>query len=211
MKKTILSVVAALAIGTSGLMAGGAVAPAPVVIVEQALTGFYVGGAYTYADSTVEDLLVAEGVEGTNNSLALIAGYNINEYLAVEGRYSYLSEDSYDYKIANVTVGDVGEVDGSVWSIFIKPQYNVTPEFKVYGLLGYGSTTLTAITEDGDEDIVSEETAFQYGLGGAYAVSTNVEVFADWTRALDDDFVTEGIGALEGVSDLYTVGVNYKF
>ena len=210
MKKTILSVVAAVAIGTTGLMAGGAVAPAVEVELVPVLTGFYVGAGYTSADNEVIAQYELDGVEGTNNSLALIAGYNINEYLAVEGRYSFLSEDSYDYKIANVTVGDVGDVDGSVWSIFIKPQYSVTPEFKVYGLLGYGSTTLTETT-DGDVDIISEETAFQYGLGGAYEVTTNVEVFADWTRALDDDFTTAGFGALTGTTDLYTFGVNYKF
>ena len=197
--------IAAIAMATSMAVAGGAVAPVAVVEVEPALTGFYLGGSYAYADNEVTARYVEEGIEGTNNSFGLIAGYNVNEYFAVEGRYSFLAEDDYAFRQANVVVENVGEVDGSVWAIFLKPQYPVTPEFKVYGLLGYGETTLTA-----DEDIVSEEGAFQYGLGGAYSVTRNVEVFADWTRALDDEFATDGFD-LEGVSDLYTVGVNYKF
>ncbi len=197
MNKLIASVAVAALIGTSAI-AGGSVVETEVV--EPALTGFYLGAGYAYTDTIVDDLFYrGDQVDGTNNGLALIAGYNINDFVAVEGRYTFISEDNFADNY-----GYTEKVDGEAWSIFVKPQYSVTPEFKVYGLLGYGGVELSD-----SWDATIDTDGFQYGLGGAYAVTRNVELFADWTKAADyedNDFMLLNIN-----TDLYTFGANYKF
>ena len=180
----------ALAAMSTMAIAGGDIAPVIEVTEPVAgLTGFYVGGGYSYIDTslTIQDTIVDDGI----NAGTILAGYNLNEYLAFEGRYTFSADVDFDTNHA--------EIDGDIWSVFVKPQYPVSEDFKVYALLGYGETQLT---DDG---------TFQYGLGGAYSATTNVEVFADWVRAYDDDEVNTVIGEYDLSQDVFTIGVNYKF
>ena len=198
--KTILSLATIAALSTA-LMAGPAV---EVVTPVPALNGFYVGGAYSYLDSEItlvnSDLDIESEI--TNNAGMILAGYNFNEYIAVEGRYTFMA--SGDATVAGYKVADV---DGDTWAIYAKPQYNVTPEFKVYGLLGYASTSMTD-----DAGVTADVDGLSYGLGGAYAVTRNVEIFADWTKLNDDEYTVDGASYGRNLNtDAYSIGVNYKF
>ena len=62
-------------------------------------------------------------------------------------------------------------------ALFIKPQYPVTEEFTIYGLLGYGAVEARLTDADG----------FQWGLGVKYMVTENVGIFADYTSLYDGD------------------------
>ena len=82
MKKFTISVAAVMAMSTFAI-AGGDIAPvevvaAPVVIEDD--SSFYVGVGYSY---------VSADIDGTEegNAYSLIAGYNYNQYIAIEGRY----------------------------------------------------------------------------------------------------------------------------
>ncbi len=201
MKKILTTVVAAAALSTA-IMAGGTVEVPETIVVQEAptLSGFYAGVAYVYADTNVNEDYFGEDydVDGDNSGVSLIAGYDFNQYVAVEGRYSWLAADTYQDNY-----GFQDDVDGEAWSLFVKPQYPVTADFKVYGLLGYGELEL----QDSDNYSITAS-GFQYGAGVAYAATTNVEVFADYTKIADND-VDEFLGKMD--TDAFTIGINYNF
>ncbi len=188
--KKIIAAIAAFAFGISAF-AGGDIAPIEeqTVVTESELSGFYAGAGYSYVDNDL-------GIAGVNltehqNGLTILGGYNINEYVAVEGRYTFA--DSTDF--ANII-----DVDGDLWGIYVKPQYNISNDIKVYALLGYG-----------DVKSIDNGDGFQYGLGLAYGITKNVEIFGDWIRAYDDDLFSNDDAVANGTIDVFTIGANYKF
>jgi len=186
MKKILMAAVAAMTM----TFAGGNIVTEQEVQVEPALTGLYVGGGYTYIDAE----LASGGttVKESENAGTVLAGYNFNEYVALEGRYTFSTDINY--------AGLNTQVDGDVWGIYVKPQYPVSNDFKVYALLGYGDVI---DLDDGD--------GFQYGVGAAYSATKNVEVFVDWVRAYDDKIELTSTQNADFTVDLFTFGVNYKF
>ena len=190
MKKILMAAVAAMTMAVAGGNIEVAEVPAPVV----EKTGIYAGVAYTYTDTTVNDIQGAELASGTANAASLAIGYNVLPYLAIEGRYSFIAEDTYTY-----SDGSSDELDGTAWSLFLKPQY-AFGDIVVYGLLGAGQVEL------GD---VYSSTGFQYGAGLAYNINEDFLVFADYTKLADDeDFVGSDITANV---DAFNIGVAYKF
>ena len=162
-------------------------------------SSYYVGigmAATSTRDSSVGLNLTSEkaGQDRLGN-VALLAGYNINRYFAVEGRYT-----------TTFTKEDL--VDMNSLSIFAKPQYPLGEGFSVYGLLGYGSVSMDGINGSG---VDVDESGFQWGLGLDWEVANNTALFIDYTSLATD---MEGVywnGALEVDSDAVTVGVTYKF
>jgi len=110
-----------------------------------------------------------------------ILGYNFNEYIAVEGRISKTFWDR-DYS------------DATTYSLFLKPQYPVTEDFTVYGLIGFGGANVEGSDGDNDyqawPDMIGEDildhTGFQWGFGLSYAITEDFSLFADYTSAADD-------------------------
>ncbi len=179
-------------------MAGPTVEVVPETPAPAELTGFYIGGGHAYIDGEATDYF--DTVEVTNNALDLRAGYNFNDYIAVEGRYAIGASDTVQFNGFDTSF----EADYDTWGVFVKPQYPIG-DASVYALLGYGNI-------DGTFNGVNEldEDGFQWGLGAKYAVTTNVEVFADYINVYDDTVTIEG----EDIDfDAYTVtvGVNYRF
>ena len=198
MKKVTLSLVSIMAL--SGLaFAGGDIEPVAEPIVEAVdNSAFYIGlgmgGAELNVDATNEQF--------TSTALMLQAGYQYNEYVALEGRYSFGFSTDYDQGITTglATYGDI-----SSWGIYVKPMYPIG-DFSIYGLLGYGGVMLSDV-RNGD----AYENGFQYGLGASYDVTENVSVFADYVWLYDDtgfDYV-----AISNDVDVnvWTLGVSYEF
>jgi len=205
MKKTVLSLFAVAAMGSLA-MAGGDmknVVPAvePVVAVPAAAehNGFYAGVGLTAISARDASFSVdwggASGHQDRLGNVSLIAGYNFNEYVALEGRYttSFAHEDSM-------------EMDG--WSLFVKPQYPVTEAFSVYALAGFGGVIL-----DGINGVVTDvdDTDFQWGLGLEYMVTDDISLYADYVWAADnmDGLLFNGAKSID--VDAFTIGVNYLF
>jgi predicted porin len=182
MKKILTSALVA----STMAMAGGNIAEVEVAQVTPELTGIYVGAGYTYLNNT--ESILGVDISDSANAGTILAGYNFNDYVALEGRYTFTADIDFSGRT---------EIDGDVWGIYVKPQYPVSADCKVYALLGYGET----FDSDG---------GFQYGLGGAYSVNKNVEVFADYIRTHDDTEYTV-LGDVDYKQDVFTVGLNYKF
>jgi len=184
MKKFNLSLVAFLAMSTFAA-AGGDIAPVePAVetpVVEESTSSFYVGLGYSYMDLDPDNHSEADG-----DAILLLAGYNFNKYIALEGRYSGLTDC-----LENT-------------AIYVKPMYPFG-DVSIYALLGYGDTNY-------DNGVVSNsEDGFQWGLGANYAVTQNIGLFADYTSLYDDTgfenaFVNDDVQAYS-----VNVGFTYKF
>lgn len=194
---SMLKVLLAVAIATTIGFAGGNVTVAEVVAVDNIETPskFYVGGGYAY-----DEVTIGNSFEGNNNGFFIGAGYNVNEFVAIEGRYNEGIEDSASFVEAGV---DLGDLSLSAVSLFVKPQYSFD-DVKVYGLAGMSMTEIEFNSLN--EKVLDWETSFAYGIGGAYSFGTDVEVFVDYTMLYDD-----GNEDIDGEISSVNVGVNYKF
>jgi len=212
MKKRNLSIIAALALSTS-LYAGGDITPAvePVIpIIEETApvndSAFYVGlglSLMSLEDDYTKEEFSAKGV-------TLQAGYQYNEYLALEGRFTRdVGDVDYDHgSIANGGLNiDDYPTDFSNIGLYIKPMYTVD-DFTAYALLGYGEVELTNIPQ-GDED--RTEAGFQWGLGASYLVFDNISIFIDYLRMYDDKGFDGRATNRDVLVDAWTLGVTYKF
>lgn len=216
MKKIILSLVAISSLG----FAGGDIVPVVPVSTEIDETGFYLGAgisAMSSRDSAVSmDIFNVKAGQDRLGNINLLAGYMINEYLAVEGRYGF-----------GLTDGDKVEMD-SRWSVFLKPTYKFENEedrangenyFAVYALLGYGGIQLSGI--NGAIANV-DESGFQWGLGLSYTFRETARhdnyryadswtVYVDYTQVGNDMDGLYWNGARQVDADAFTVGLIYKF
>lgn len=201
MKKTTLSIVSILAL--SGLaFAGGDIAPVieeePIVVERSPL---YLGlgiGSFDFNDKFTNE-------EISSTTLMLQAGYKYNEYVALEGRYTF--GFSTDYKQGDLPDSSLGGYDGDTanWGIYVKPMYPIG-NFNLYALLGYGGVMLYDLA-GGD----AYESGFQWGLGADYAMSENFSIFVDYV-ALYDDTGFDYRAQLDDIdADTWTVGVSYRF
>lgn len=216
MKKIILSLAAA---GTLGF-AGGNIIPVTQVSDEIDETGFYVGAgisAMSTRDASVSmDIFSVKDGQDRLGNVALQAGYIVNNYLAVEGRYGF-----------GITDADKVEMKNQ-WSLFLKPMYKFENDeerangenyFAVYGLLGYGGIDL-----QGTNGVVANvnENGFQWGLGlsytfretpseGTYRYKDGWTVYFDYTSVGSNmsGLYYTGNGKVD--ADAFTLGVTYKF
>ena len=210
MKNTIIAAAAVMAIGTTGLVAGGDLAPvAPVMEVEVVApwTGFYVGGAVsanqTYLDGEA-DWFGTSYVNKTAYGLQGDAGYtfynNGTFLISAEGR------------IGGSFAGD-DYVETSYWGVYAKPEV-AFGAFGAYGLFGYGGVDMTdtenAELVDGravEYAVTVNENGFSYGFGGSYAINDTVSVFADYVVLPQFDLLFDR--SIE--NDVISAGVNYRF
>ncbi|WP_309496558.1 porin family protein [Sulfurovum sp.] len=162
-------------------------------------SSFYVGigmAATSTRDSSVSLSFLSEktGQDRLGN-VTLFAGYNLNKYFAVEGRYTTTFTDE-----------DLVEMDGL--SLFAKPQYPIDEQFSLYALLGYGTVTMDPVN---GSDVNVDESGFQWGLGLNYEVANNTSIFIDYTSLASEMKGVYYNGALEVDADQINVGVTYKF
>jgi len=140
----------------------------------------------------------------------ILAGFNANKYIGIEGRYTYGYNDiSYDKgnNPKNINV-DFNSKYSNI-AIYTKLKYEIN-NFKPYILLGYGESKITNRTHGG-KLFDFKEAGFQYGLGLGYGINNSWEVFVDYVKAYDDkgfDLMAQNQDV--GI-DLITVGVKYHF
>jgi opacity protein-like surface antigen len=214
MKKIVLSMAAAMTM-SSFAMAGGDLAPVPVVAPDE--SGIYFGIGYSYLKSDTSsdlyqygDLINSDEGEYSTNAGLFLLGYKYNRYLSFEGRYTYAFEkydsdidDNLDY---DFTLSNLG--------LYVKPHYSFG-DFTVYALVGYGWTMVEWETEG--EDVDKTNGGFQWGLGASYALSEHTSIFIDYTAFADSDVIEydDGQNTIEKdeITDIYTinVGMTYKF
>ncbi len=217
MKKITFSLVSILAL--SGLsFAGGSVAPVvpieePIVEAPAAVesSAFYVGLGYSYVSSNRAATLhtpgesdhgkIVKDMDSNGHNVLLQAGYQFNQYLAVEGRYTLsVSDLTLVNNLDNGNEKDV-DIDVSNIALYLKPIYPIG-DFSIYGLLGYGETKRNHTMR-----------VFQWGLGAQYAIRDNLLIFADYTRWYDeeDELHPSEPRLLDTDFPAVSIGLTYKF
>jgi len=203
MKKNIYSLIAICALSNIAY-AGGDIAPIePVVetpVIAPEKSTFYLG--LGVGSGMLDDDTTKEEIKST--TLTIQAGYQYNEYLALEGRYLFGFNTDYDGgNTGNLTSDYDG--DFSSWGIYVKPIYPVG-DFSLYALLGYGGVMLDDLV-NGD----AYESGFQWGLGASYAATDTISVFVDYVSLYDDTGFDYRAKNNDIKSDAWTLGVSYNF
>lgn len=202
MKKILLSLASMYALGSLSY-AGGDIVPVkepetvlPTVKDSTYYLGLGLGSASVNNDFTSEEI--------SNFSVMLQAGYQYNEYVALEGRYTFGFNTDYD---PGITANQESDYEGDLynWGIYVKPMYPIG-DFAIYALLGYGGVTLTELA-GGD----AYESGFQWGIGASYALNETVSVFVDYLSLYDDKGFDYRAEDHDIDADTWTIGVSYKF
>ncbi len=212
MTKTILAVAASALIAT-GLMAGGDISPVVTTEAEAVVednSNFYLGLGYSYLNTDAKVFgFDNDRVKGSNDGVMIQAGYNFNEFIAIEGRYTYGTDSEYKAKYFGMEYAH-RDLNVESFGIYVKPQYSVTDTIGVYGLLGMASLSYdydSKISDLFSEDRFSDtEWSFAYGVGAKYSATETIDVFVDATSIYDiqidgDDVDTYAIN----------VGLSYNF
>lgn len=144
---------------------------------------WYGTGGYTHLDADGGDLGAITGRVGAR----------LSPNFAVEGEGSFGVRDQ-DITVAGVNGKIEHQYDAAIYGVGVLP---VSPNFELFGRLGYGTTKIKAsaagvsASDDGE--------SFNYGLGAQYFLDAQNGLRADWTRR---DFRDDG-----GEADTY--GVSY--
>jgi len=180
MKKIALALTAAVAL-SSGAFAGKNVVPVQTEVAP-VLSPWYAGIAYSNLkmdlnchEAEYGDPIRSFDTDDRTNGILLLGGYELNDYLAFEARWTVALED---FKFSELDT----EIEYYNVALYLKPQYKMG-DFSIYGLLGFGYSHFKGnggVVDDGDSD-------FQYGAGLSYKVTENLSVFADYTLLYDED------------------------
>lgn len=136
-------------------------------------------------------------LDGDNVDLGAITGRataRLHPNFAVEGEASIGVKDD-DITVAGVNGSVEHDYDAALYAVGVVP---VTPNFELFGRVGYGTTSIKAdiagvsAQEDGE--------SVNYGVGGAYYLNAQNGLRADWTRR---DFTDDNGGEID------TYGVSY--
>lgn len=138
-----------------------------------------------------------DGSQGDLGAVTGRIGARLTPNLGVEGEASFGVRDD-DFTVAGVNGKLKHEYDAAVYGVATLP---VTPNFELFGRVGYGTTQVKAeipgvsATEDGE--------SWNYGAGANYFFDGQNGIRGDWTRR---DFRNDG-----GEADIYSVNYVRRF
>jgi len=124
-------------------------------------------------------------------------GYSITDWVAVEGTWDYLGEDSFgNIDVEAKSYGGWVVVDptvATVGGVAIKPTAR----------LGFVNTEVSG------GGLSVDDTAFAYGAGVGFGVTENMDVVAEWTRRTINQ---DAFGGADDIDfDTYSLGLKYNF
>ena len=169
----------------------------------------YVGIGYSYMNTNVSIAPVDVDLQG--NAVMLVGGYEINQYFAIEGRYSKTMND-LDVDITAPGIDEGGKLGGDIsnFGLYLKPMYASGP-FGLYGLLGVGHVKVSF-----DQVGSNSENEFQWGLGISFTAgqsfigNSDVTFFADYTSLYHDSYNSYYYNIGTDI-DAFSFGLNFKF
>jgi opacity protein-like surface antigen len=167
-------------------------------------SGLYVG--LGYANTNIDLAFDGHNVDKdllnlSTDSIVLLAGYDFNQYLGVEGRY-YLnaSEAAYENKFNGTLLS--GKYKAESFALYAKPQYKFAM-LNFYALLGVTANDYTANTLLGGNN---NDTLFTWGAGIKFNLTDSLGAFVDYTNLGESDNVLTNTDL-----DSWNIGFSYKF
>ena len=165
------------------------------------MKGFYVG-AGVGMESLNSELFDEDPLIGAT----LKAGYGIHKYFGVEFRAE-----------RTLVAGDKLEHPYSI-AAYAKPQYSISRNWNVYGLVGYGQNQLAYPDEElfnGNKEDTTTVSGLSYGAGIEYRMTDRLAFFVEGLQLINDsetidgsDFAINELGVYAGVS--YYFGARAK-
>ena len=169
MKKILHSLTVSAVLATGSLYAGGDIAPIVAPVAGDSPNPFYVGVGLMWAGISTDcfgegdcpDVRLKDSTWGG----IVRGGWEYNQYVGIEAR-------------ALTTAFDEDWTDRTThYGIYLKPQYPVSENVNVYGLLGYGRTEIdvkcTAFTDNYTYN------GFSWGIGLEYDLSDTDDDFEE--------------------------------
>ena len=177
-----------------------------VFMPDNSVSGVYAGLGFGQTDINYADNVGrVTGYDYTIWTPMIQVGWQYNKYLAFEGRYQWGKVQVSQH--GNVAISDLADLKFRNMAAYLKPQYTFKG-FTGYGLVGYGDLKFEAKSNNSDS-------SFQYGLGGAYALSSNTNIFVDYTWVYDDtgfaNVFRPDTNSENMKVTVLNFGVNYKF
>jgi len=214
MKKILISLTTVLALTTT-TYAGGNIAPqeaevAPVPAVISPIP-LYIGAGLVAAGLSRDcPCMNGSRLKDMTYGGLLRAGWDFNDYVGIEARALKASIEE-----------DFSET--THYGLYLKPQYHVSNQTNVYGLIGYGKTEIDYDNHKGKTSTLSKS-GLSYGAGIEYDLSSDnsegeyarsfdgqgnqekgLGIFADYQHLLSDE------GEFNTDSNIFTVGLTYDF
>ena len=216
MKKTMKTLTALLAL-TGSLYAGGgkAVAPAEAVVAPIPETispiPLYIGvGALAYLIHR-DPCPCGNGGDIRDHRYGGIirGGYDVNNYFGIEAR-------------ALKSFGGTTFSKVKHYGLYLKPQYHVSEQTNVYGLLGYGKTTVDytngILSSHNPKNGIAYGVGFEYDFGkdeseGVYdrAFDGQGDQEKGWGLWVDFQHLLSNAGPMHTDLNLVTAGITYDF
>jgi len=216
MQKIIFSSITLAVLSTSIFAGGKAVAPAyavvtPIPVIETPIP-LYIGiGAL--ATSITRDPCSCTPNAGRfgDHRYGIVAriGADYNQYIGIEGRYLK-------------TLGSNSFSDIEHYGLYLKPQYHMTYQTNVYGLIGYGRTTVDYT--NGVRSSHNPENGFSYGLGFEYDFNAENQQATynrlfdgqgnqekGWGLWIDAQHLLSNAGFMHTDANVVTAGITYDF
>ncbi len=176
---------------------------------------WYLGGAYSFQNISFKDI-DAHKVD----TLGVIAGYKIDDIFSLEYRLNTgISNDSFPLPVpSNFSNEFEYEIDYQM-SILAKATYQIGRNFDVYALAGFSTTKnhmkFFGSSYDFQGNVISNSTSnyskntngFTYGLGLAYQLTKQLNIFLDYQVLPDID----SMGDLKANWHSTSVGLYYLF
>lgn len=183
----------------------------PLVSMEgQATNHWYVGAkaGWVSGSSACEEHATSCGSDTAGGGI--FVGYQVNDWLALEGGYDYLGDITADYPaLGNPTVSAhyKGEMQGL--EFVAKPFWQVTDEFSWFAKVG----TLAWNMDVTGQEVGFEHTADDNGWSPLLGTGVEYAFNRNWSALLEYQWVNNVGGVSTGGTDLSMVnlGVTYHF
>lgn len=148
------------------------------------IDNWYVGSLYT------EQKISLSPVSRDFNTAGIIVGYQYNNYMAVETRFSKgTSGNTFNVSLGGFPAESFDTDINYQTSLLIKVSYPLTDRFGIYATSGYSKTKIDQNGTFDSGDILTDvntakhsytESGLIYGLGFDYKVSNSVRFFIDY-------------------------------
>jgi len=215
MKNTLVTLSTVVALSVSSYAGGKYVEPesAPIAPIIETVNPLplYIGVGLVAAGLSRDcPCANSDRLKDTTYGGLLRVGWDFNQYIGIEARYLNASIEEDFSKTTH-------------YGLFVKPQYHVMNQMNVYGLVGYGKTSIDYDNHNGKSSTL-DTNGFSYGIGFEYDFGSDESqgqygrmfdgqgdqekgwgIWADYQHLLNDEdlFNTD--------SNIFSVGVTYDF
>lgn len=117
-----------------------------------------------------------------------IVGYEAHPNFAFEGMFGFGIVDG-TLRASGYTLK--GTVDSTI-GLFVRPKVDVSPDFQIYGRLGFAKSSVTGSVIGFSRALSSSDSDLVYGVGAAFRLSPTLSIVGDYMTYYNKDGVTAG-------------------